>query len=695
MMSLSQFDSVLPGTVAPRKRREGLARNLAVWLSGVALAMVLAAALMSRAAEGQLRGDAEHAALQWADIVKQSVPDLETGLASGEFTPASLRRLRELTRAGDVFRFKLFGPSGTELLVSDALADPAFVRGTSQRRLGEDDEQKNPKARSLVLGGFNHVELKRASRPDRPAVYSEAYVPVVRDAKVLGVVEVYVDQTVREQRIGVAFRKVALGVAAMLLAMMAAGAWQWSRHWRRQHAIEAQVRYLARHDVLTGTLNRASFAQALEQAASRAHDGGASFAVLCIDLDRFKEVNDSLGHAAGDQMLRTVAKRLRNVVREQDVVARLGGDEFAVLQADVNRADVVLCLAQRIVTTLGETHSVLGHDIRGGASVGAAIYGRDTFDIDVLLHRADSALYRAKLAGRGRFSFYDETIDRQMQERRATARDLREALSKQQLDLHFQALYENDGRTLAGYEALVRWTHPQRGPIPPGEFIPLAEETGLIEELGDWVLARACQVASGWPPSLSLAVNLSAMQFRSGDLVTRVAHSLAASGLPATRLELEITESLLMNNTEQVVQALHELTAMGVRIVMDDFGTGYSSLAYLWRFPFDKVKIDRAFTQNLESDPKVAVIVRSIVSLAHSLNIRVNAEGVESTAQLRALQHHGCDELQGFLLARPAPSDKLHHAGAPFAARTALPRAQTDFAPLDFSTFTTQAAPLQ
>ncbi|WP_280152700.1 EAL domain-containing protein [Piscinibacter sp. XHJ-5] len=683
MMSLSTSDSVLPGMLPSRRRRGSLLRNLVLWLAGALIALVLAGALMGRAAESQLHADAEHVALQWAELVKHSVPDLDAAFSSGEFTPATLERLRDLRHAGEVFRFKFYDRAGTELLVSDSLADPAFVRETARRRLGEEEGQKNATVRPIVLGGRNHIELKRASRPDRPAVYSEAYVPVVRDGRVLGVVEVYVDQTVREARIGTAFRKVALGVLAMLLAMVAAGAWQWSRHWRRQHAIEAQVRYLARHDVLTGTLNRASFAHALQQAAQRACDGGPSFAVLCIDLDRFKEVNDSLGHAAGDQMLRTVAARLRASVREHDVVARLGGDEFAVLQADVDRPDVVLRLAQRIVAALGEGHSVHGHDLRGGASVGAAIYGRDTADIEELLHRADSALYRAKVAGRGRFSFYDETIDRQLQERRTTARDLREALHRQQLDVHFQALYESDGRTLAGYEALVRWTHPQRGPIPPNEFIPLAEETGLIEELGHWVLCRACTIAAGWPPSLSVSVNLSAMQFRSGDLVPRVAQSLRDAGLPATRLELEITESLLMNNTEQVIRSLHELTDMGVRIVMDDFGTGYSSLAYLWRFPFDKVKIDRAFTQNLESDPKVAVIVRSIVSLAHSLNIRVNAEGVESPAQLRALQRHGCDELQGFLLARPAPNDKLQHAGAPHEARTTLPRAQTDFAPLD------------
>jgi diguanylate cyclase (GGDEF)-like protein len=681
-MSLSTFDSVSPGVPAARQRRAGLARNLVLWLGGAAAALGLAGVLMGRVAESQLQADAEHVALQWAELVRHSVPDLETAFATGEFTPAALQRLRDLGHPGDVFRFKLYDRAGAELLVSDSLADARLVRDGT-RRLGDEDGKTKANVRAIVLGGRNHTELKRASGPDRPPVYSEAYVPVMRDGRVLGVVEVYVDQAVREQRIGIAFRKVALGVAAMLLALVAAGAWQWSRYWRRQHAIEAQVRYLARHDVLTGTLNRASFAQALDASAQRAAGGGPSFAVLCIDLDRFKEVNDSLGHAAGDQMLRTVASRLRGVVRERDLVARLGGDEFAVLQADVERPDVVLRLAERIVATLGESHSVAGHELRGGASVGAAIYGRDTADIDELLHRADSALYRAKVAGRGRFSFYDETIDRQLQERRATARDLRDALHREHLDVHFQALYESDGRTLTGYEALVRWTHPRRGVIAPSEFIPLAEETGLIEELGHWVLQRACAIAAGWPPSLSVSVNLSAMQFRSGDLVARVAQSLRDSGLPATRLELEITESLLMSNTEQVVRALHDLTAMGVRIVMDDFGTGYSSLAYLWRFPFDKVKIDRAFTQNLDSDPKVSVIVRSIVSLAHSLNIRVNAEGVESPAQLRALQRHGCDEVQGFLLGCPAPDDELHHAGAPHEVKTTLPRAQTDFAPLD------------
>jgi predicted signal transduction protein with EAL and GGDEF domain len=340
-------------------------------------------------------------------------------------------------------------------------------------------------------------------------------------------------------------------------------------------------------------------------------------------------------------------------------------------------------LGQRLASALALPYLVQEQQVQAGGSVGAAVYGPDGHDSAELLHKADQALYRAKAQQRGSFSFYDAALDEQLQARRAIARDLRKALYAGELHLHFQPLYEGDACTLQGYEALVRWNHPKRGPIPPSEFIPLAEQTGLIEDLGVWVLARACDVASTWPPSLSVSVNLSAAQFRRGDELARmVGECLKAAGLPASRLELEITESLLMGNTEQVVQTLHRLTEMGVRIAMDDFGTGYSSLAYLWRFPFDKVKIDRAFTQHLASDPKVGLIVRSIVSLAHSLDIRVNAEGVETEEQLACLQAHGCDELQGFLLGRPIPSTQLSHEGAPEFAEARLPRAVTGFAAL-------------
>jgi EAL domain-containing protein (putative c-di-GMP-specific phosphodiesterase class I) len=285
----------------------------------------------------------------------------------------------------------------------------------------------------------------------------------------------------------------------------------------------------------------------------------------------------------------------------------------------------------------------------------------DAVSIDQLMHKADLALFRAKTDGRGTFSFYDARLDEQLQLRRDLTRELGLAIDKGELALHFQPLFDADGVTLTGYEALARWQHPLRGNIPPLTFIGLAEDSGLIEPLGRWVLKAACLEAVRWPRPLTVAVNLSAAQFQQGDLVELVRATLIETGLPAGRLELEVTESLLIGSPEPVVGMLRTLAASGVRLAMDDFGTGYSSLAYLWRFPFHKLKIDRAFTQNLESDPKVRVIVKSIISLAHSLEIRVNAEGVETTGQMTALRRLGCDELQGFLLGRPAPVETLAH----------------------------------
>ena len=658
-------------------------RSIVLWLAGSLAALLGIAAAMQYAAGAQLQADAEHAALKWAEFARDTVPDLDQAFAGDGFTDEALRQLCRLRQAGEVFRFKLYDREGATLLVSDELDRPR-TSSEAVLPLGAEPDGRDRNVRAIVLGGANVIELKRGHhRADRPEVYSEAYVPVLRAGKVLGVVEVYVDQSARAQRIAAAFRKVAIAVAAVLLALVGAGAWQWLQRLRGQRSAEERVRYLAHHDVLTGTLNRASFQDALQRAESRARAGGPGFAVLCIDLDRFKDVNDSLGHAAGDELLRSTAQRLRDAVREIDLVARLGGDEFALLQNNVRNPEEVSGLGQRVAAVLARPYRIDDQQVHAGGSVGAAVYGNDGLDTQELLHKADQALYRAKSQQRGSFSFYDAALDEALQARRSIARDLRLALHANELHLHFQPLYERDGRTLQGYEALVRWNHPARGPIPPGEFIPIAEESGLIEDLGVWVLARACDIASGWPESLSVAVNLSAAQFRRGDdLVRTVRQCLDAACLPANRLELEITESLLMGNTEHVIQTLHQLTEMGVRIAMDDFGTGYSSLAYLWRFPFDKVKIDRAFTQHLDSDPKVALIVRSIVSLAHSLNIRVNAEGVETDAQMRSLQAHGCDELQGFLLGRPAPATQLSHDGAPESAALKLPRARTDFATL-------------
>ncbi|HSI58031.1 MAG TPA: bifunctional diguanylate cyclase/phosphodiesterase [Ideonella sp.] len=644
--------------------------------SVVSIAALVAAAaalgwVMREAAADQLRRDAEQSAMSWAQFVGSTVPDLDQAFAGRGFSPQALEQMRRLRHSTQVFRFKLFDREGRQLLVSDHL-DQAGVGAPLPHAEKDANHPHGDGPGPKVLAGGIEIELRRESRADRPPVYSEAYVPVRQGQRVLGVVEVYVNQTERAASIERAFATIASAVAVLLSMLTALGGYQWWLRQRQQRRAEERMRFLAHHDVLSGALNRASFNEALAQAIWRRGEGGPGFALLCIDLDRFKEVNDSLGHAAGDEVLRQAAQRLNEVVRNGDRVARLGGDEFAVLQSGVASALDVTTLAERVVAVLAAPYEVAGQRVHCSGSVGAAIHGIDATTQEELMHKADLALYRAKASGRTTFSFYDATMDEQLQARRTLTRDLREAIGSAQMSLNFQPLYAGDGRTLTGYEALLRWQHPSRGAVGPAEFIPLAEDCGAIDALGRWVLRQACADAAKWPAPLSVAVNLSAAQFAHGDLLGVVSDALADAGLPPDRLELEITESLLMSNTDQILSTLNSLSAIGVRIAMDDFGTGYSSLAYLWRFPFDKVKIDRAFTQNLGDDPKVNLIVRSIISLAHSLDIRVNAEGVETASQMAALQEHGCDELQGFLLGRPSPLQALTHAHAGKA--TVLPR---------------------
>ena len=626
---------------------------------GAAAAIVVA---VQQASEQLLRQDAEGTALTWAHFAESSVEGLQRLLIDGQLGESTRRDLVRFRKVQDVFRFKLFDREGRPILVSDDLEDPAVVGKTQSGAGPAGIGHGNERVKRVVLGGANHIELHaNGHNPARPARYSEAYVPLKRDGQVIGVVEVYVDQTERQARVRAAFGTVAAVVFALLAAFAVWG-------WRRLHSdriVRERMRYLARHDALSGLLNRTSFGEALREAAWRRSAGGPAFAVLCLDLDHFKDINDAHGHRAGDEVLRQVGARLQTVVQPGDRLCRLGGDEFAILQSGIGSVEAVSQLASRLIAALGAPYEVNNRTLHCGASIGIAISDNEAKNVDELMHQADLALYRAKSSGRGAFGFYDAELDSQREERNRLACDLRQAIGTDQVTLHYQPLFKADGRQLIGYEALVRWTHPTRGPLPPAQFIPLAEEIGLIDALGAWVLQEACNAATRWPSHLSVAVNLSAAQFRHGDLVPVVARSLDASGLPAKRLQLEITESILICNTEQVVRTLESLAQMGARIAMDDFGTGYSSLAYLWRFPFDKLKIDRAFTQHLGNDDKVDVIVRSIISLAHSLRIDVNAEGVETEGQIDALCELGCDELQGFLLGRPQPEADLEHRSNP------------------------------
>jgi diguanylate cyclase (GGDEF)-like protein len=638
---------------------------LVLWLFSIALGLACVAAVLRHVGLRHLERSAELTAVHHAQVLAATVPGLPDLLQRGRLDQRTVEQLRNLRRAGQVFRFKLFAQDGRQILVSDDLDKPAAGLAPNGALLGDEHGTRSAHVSRIVLSGGSFIELKDGTgKKDRPPAYSEAYVPLKRDGQVMGVVEVYLDQTELKERAMVAFATVAIAVTLVFGLLAGISTVHWMRRLRAQRRAEERVRYLAQHDVLSGALNRASLNDELQRAAWCAEAGGPGFAVLCVDLDRFKDVNDGLGHAAGDEVIRQVSQRLRALLRHGDHVARLGGDEFAILQSGVTGPHDVTTLAQRVVETLAAPYEFQGHPIVCGGSAGAAIFGVDSRNVDDLLHKADLALYRAKAEGRGGFSFYEAHLDRHLHERRELAHDLRHALESDAMTLHYQPLYASDGITLNGYEALARWTHPTRGAVAPADFIPVAEETGLIEALGRWVLRRACAEAASWPEPLTVAVNLSAAQFRNDALVRTVTDALSQSGLAPERLEVEITESLLMADTERVVRTLHTLSALGVRIAMDDFGTGYSSLAYLWRFPFDKVKIDRAFTKGLAEDPKVNLIVRSIVSLAHSLQIRVNAEGVETEGQMRALQKHGCDELQGYLLGRPLPPEALVHEHA-------------------------------
>ncbi len=424
---------------------------------------------------------------------------------------------------------------------------------------------------------------------------------------------------------------------------------------RERKTAEERIRHMAHHDGLTGLPNRNLFHDRLNQAVARSRRGSSTAAVLCLDLDRFKNVNDLSGHGSGDELLRQVARRLAGSVRADDTVARLSGDEFAIIQVGVSHPDGPAILGDRLVKALAQPFDLDGHQTIIGASIGIALFPGDGEDGEELVRAADTALYRAKEAGRGTYRFFEAEMDVRLQERRLLERDLRQALASQQLELHYQPLVDCDEVKVLGFEALVRWNHPERGSISPAEFIPLAEECGLIMPLGSWVLRGACREAATWPADTIVAVNISPAQFRHADLAREVLTILEQTALDPRRLELEITEGVLIEDTERTLATLGVLKDAGVRISLDDFGTGYSSLSYLQRFPFDKIKIDRSFIWEMEKNADSMSIVRAVIALGRSLRITVTAEGVETQQQLALLQSEQCDQAQGFLLGRPLP----------------------------------------
>jgi diguanylate cyclase (GGDEF)-like protein/PAS domain S-box-containing protein len=421
---------------------------------------------------------------------------------------------------------------------------------------------------------------------------------------------------------------------------------------------EARIRHLAHYDSLTDLPNRVTFYEAIDSILTHLRRS-ESTAVLSLDLDHFKNVNDTLGHPVGDGLLKAAAERMRSCVRSDDIVARLGGDEFAIVQVPAEHSLSVTALAARLIEVVGNPYDIDGHQVVVGVSIGISIAPTDGHEPDILMKNADLALYRAKADGGGAYRFFETEMDARMQTRRALEFDLRKAIVNGEFELHYQPIVDVKTQQVTSCEALIRWNHPQRGLVPPMEFIPLAEETSLIVPIGEWVLRQACKEAARWPSHVTIAVNLSPAQFKNHSLVQSVTNALAESQLSPERLELEITELVLLQDNTGAFAILHQLRDLGIKIAMDDFGTGYSSLGYLRSFPFGKIKIDKSFVQDFPLKEDSIAIIRAVVGLGSSMGITTTAEGVETKEQFDRLASEGCNEVQGYLFSKPRPSNEI------------------------------------
>jgi diguanylate cyclase (GGDEF)-like protein len=593
--------------------------------------------------------DATSNARSWALYVGENVADLEQ-IASGEQpSAASMAFFESARRAGQVFRYEIFNREGYSQLISEdgriALVELSEFSADAVRSL----QTEQPV-----------VDAREGRSPDVPAFYARAYVPILVNGMPIAVVAAYVNQTEERNDFYRSFV-----IAATCLCVITALAFTvptiaWYRRTKQKQQADRRIRFLAHHDALTGLLNRGQLIVKLEAALAAIPLQRTGLAVHFIDLDRFKEVNDTLGHDGGDFLLKAVAERLRLIIRLDDVAARIGGDEFIVVQTGVSDKSQAEEFASRIAAAVIVPMKFKEQDIFTTASIGIALAPTDGAEPERLLKSADLALYKAKADGRKCIRLFSSEMDTELQVRLELERTIRNAILHDSFELHYQPLFEIEGRQLIGFEALIRLQKGDGTLIPPAEFISVAEDMRLIDKIGEWVLQQACRTAATWPEHLSVAVNLSPAQFVVGSISTLVASALKDSGLPAHRLELEVTENLLLGSSEVIARELQALKSMGVAIVMDDFGTGYSSLSYLWRFPFDKIKIDRSFMQGLDRYSRDAsTVVRTIIALARELNMRVTVEGVETAEQAAFLNKFQGDQVQGFFFGRPIPASEV------------------------------------
>jgi diguanylate cyclase (GGDEF)-like protein len=596
-----------------------------------------------------LNQDATDTARDWAGFLAANVSDLDKIAAGEQPSAASLAFFKATRKAGEVFRYVIFNREGYSQLVSDR--DGTVLVSISEY---------SAEAARAVATGQPVVDAKKGRAPEMPSYFAEAFVPIAIVGRPVATVAAYVDQTDQRNHF---FYDFLLAAAAMcLLTGLSFGipAIAWYQRTKEKQGAERRIRFLAHHDVLTGLANRASLIDRLSAVLAASALQRGHVAVHFIDVDHFKEINDRFGHDGGDFLLNTIAERLRAVTRSDDIVARLGGDEFVLIQPNISGREQAKEFAQRLSSALAEPMRLKEHELFTTVSIGVALAPADGTTPERLLKSADLAVYKSKTEGRNCVRFFRSEMDTELQDRIELEEIIRNAVLHDHFELHYQPIFQMSDRRLIGFEALIRLPKEDGTLIPPLVFIPVAEEMRLIDKIGTWVLREACRTAAGWPKHLTVAVNLSPAQFLAGSVSEIVAAALEEAKMEPYRLELEITETLLLGDSEAVMSELRKLKELGVAIVMDDFGTGYSSLSYLWRFPFDKIKIDRSFMQGFDgSDRDAETVVKTIITLGRELHMHVTIEGVETAKQAAFLDSANGEQAQGFYFGRPVPESEL------------------------------------
>ncbi|HEX4650021.1 MAG TPA: bifunctional diguanylate cyclase/phosphodiesterase [Granulicella sp.] len=638
------------------------------WIIALLATMILLLAsggvLLSRLVSAHmLRNDARSSSSTWVESLLQSadIPALIAGAPSSDRTK---HILENASQVGDIYRYSIWDQTGRLVFISERMPS-SQGRASLASLYGQ-------RVADLVRSGTPFAALGTGEAPQNPPYFGVSWFPIKQNETVIGVIEIYIDQTADRALYQQSFFFTE-GIIA--LAVLLAGGLPGFLVYRKMldhRSAHAEAVYLAEHDDLTGTANRKQLADRAKDLLAWSLQNKSYIATMLLDLDRFKEINDSFGHNAGDEVLKEFARRLQSTTRGRDLVARLGGDEFVILQVGMEQPSGAGALAERLTEKLSEPYAIGDVQIACRASIGVAVAPTDAADWDQLLSFADVAMYKAKAEAGNGVCFFAAGMDAAFRERRELEADLRRAMDTIAFQLAYQPLFSCNGSVLLGFEALLRWPEGWE-PQSPVAFIPVAEESGMIVPIGAWVLQTACRTAMTWTKPLKIAVNLSPVQFRHGDIVAVVQSALQASGLDPKRLELEVTESLLLHDTDAVLEQLTQLRALGISIALDDFGTGYSSLSYLWKFPFDTVKIDRSFVNDMTLDGKAEAIVNTIVALGNTLDLKVTAEGVETQAQVRALMAAGCDQSQGYLFGRPlSGSSALALVNAASAPNVAL-----------------------